>query len=603
MNLIGALKQQGIILQQIDQSLTTQQVKCDCPKDYCKKTRHNNYATPLTVELVLPDFAEWRCGHCLWADHIGTRPAAEEPRAAEVVKPLAASASASKRLPDDALAFLASRGIAEDEAAKYSIGYDGRRNAIKIPYLEGGNVINWTYVRITDGASKMESPDSSTLYGLPSVVLNDEPVTIAQRELDAIVLTERGIPNVVALPNGGDVMDKADDFNKEPDRFGYISRAAVSAKHWKSVRFALDDTKEGQALRTELARRFGPGRCTAAKMTRGSVWQTMAELGPDELCTDINEAASLPILGLFSVDDFENELKDYFEHGMASGVSTGWKNVDKVYTVVPGQLTVITGIPNSGKSEWVDALTFNLALNEGWRFAAFSPENGKEAHTIKLVEKRVEMSADPKSWKRMSYDTMMSGAEWVKHHYYFIESKDVMPTLDWILEKAKDAALRYGIKGLIIDPWNRIEKQLNNKSETDYVAECLPKILRFAANQGIHVWLVVHPKQQQKDHKTGKIPAPSLYDMAGSAHFVNMADNGIVIHRSDSVDDTTEVLVRKVRFKHVGRRGEAKLKYIRQTGRYEPLDEEVQQELDEAAEQYRAHSRGDIDAIRTYEVD
>ena len=87
--------------------------------------------------------------------------------------------------------------------------------------------------------------------------------------------------------------------------------------------------------------------------------------------------------------------------------------------------------------------------------------------------------------------------------------------------------------------------------------------------------------------------------MAGSAHFVNMCDNGIVIHRSESIDDTTEVLVRKVRFKHVGRRGETKLKYDRQTGRYEPLDEEIK----EAEEQYRAHSKGDIDAIKTYEVD
>lgn len=303
--------------------------------------------------------------------------------------------------------------------------------------------------------------------------------------------------------------------------------------------------------------------------------------------------------GLFRIDQFKNDLKEYFEHGMASGVSTGWANVDKLYTVAPRQLTIVTGIPNSGKSEWVDALSANLALNHDWRFAAFSPENGKEAHAIKLIEKYVEMSADPKSYKRMSYDAMMAGAEWVGDHYYFIENKDVMPTLEWILEKAKEAATNYGIHGLIIDPWNRIEKVLGNKSETDYVAESIPKILRFAAKENIHIWLVVHPKQQQKDHKTGKIPPPSLYDMAGSAHFVNMCDNGIVIHRSESIDDTTEVLVRKVRFKHVGHRGETKLKYIRQTGRYEPLDEEVKA----GADQYRAASKGDMDSIKTYEVD
>lgn len=602
MSIQSLLKERGIILPQIDLSTSAiHQVKCDCPQSYCKKTREKNNTTPLTVELILPNFAEWRCSHCLWSDHVGERQVVakrEEPVAEEPIKP-----TSPRGLPEDAIAYLATQGVTEADAAKYSLEYDGRRKAIGIPYFDAGKITNYAWVQVGGGKRKLERPELSTLFGLPQVILNDEPVTIAQRELDAIVLMERGIPNVVALPNGGDVMDKADDFNREPDKFGYLSRGAESAKHWKSVRFALDDTKEGLGLRQELARRIGPGRCSAAKLARGSVWQTMAELGPDELCADINEAQSLPILGLFSVNDFENELKDYFEHGMASGVSTGWPNVDKIYTVVPGQLTVVTGIPNAGKSEWVDALTFNLALNNGWRFAAFSPENGKEAHTIKFVEKRVEMSADPKSYKRMTYDTMMSGAKWVESHYYFIESKDVMPTLDWILDRAKDAALRYGIKGLIIDPWNRIEKTLGTKSETDYVAESIPKILRFAANQGIHVWLVVHPKQQQKDQKTGKIPAPSLYDMAGSAHFVNMCDNGVVIHRSESIDDTTEVLVRKVRFKHVGRKGETKLKYDRQTGRYDLLDEEASQTTEDGARKYRNASRGNDDAIRTWEVD
>lgn len=310
----------------------------------------------------------------------------------------------------------------------------------------------------------------------------------------------------------------------------------------------------------------------------------------------------MSIKGLYRVDEFKNELREYYEHGMASGVSTGWPNMDKLYTIVPGQLTIVTGIPNSGKSEWVDALSVNLAMANDWRFAAFSPENGKEAHVVKLVEKYVEMSADPKNYRRMSYDAMMGGADWVADHYFFIENKDVMPTLDWILEKANEAVVTYAIHGLIIDPWNRIEKVLGNKSETDYVAESIPKILRFAANHNIHIWLVVHPKQQQKDPKTGKIAAPSLYDMAGSAHFVNMCDNGIVIHRSESIDDTTEVLVRKVRFKHVGRRGETKLRYNRNTGRYEPLDEEVSQSVLDGAEKYRMASKG-ADAIRTYEVD
>lgn len=598
MNLERALKENGISLAISPNIKGT--ISIDCPQKYCRAAREKDDNTPLNVEILQPVYAEWRCRHCLWSGHVGEKPVVEE--AAPADTPIAAP-KAPEQLPPEAVAFLAAKGMTEEEANRFKLGWDGRRKCIKIPYLDGGHIVNHALVRISDGASKLEKNDRIQFFGLSQLAAGNTPIVIAQRELDALILTARGIPNVLGLPNGGNVEPSGDDFNREPDRFVYLSTASNIAKGWYEINFALDDTKEGLALRQELARRLGPGRCAATTLSRGNVPATIVELGSDALCADINEARKLPIFGLYEVVEFEKELDAYFEHGMNSGVPTGWPNVDKIYTVVPGQLTVITGIPNSGKSEWLDALAVNLAINFKWRFAAFSPENGKEAHVMKLVEKRVEMSADPKSQRRMSYDTMVSGAKWVGNHFFFIESTEVMPTLDWILERAKDAALRYGIKGFIIDPWNRIEKKLGERqSETDYVAESIPKILRFAANSGVHVWLVVHPKQQMKD-KSGKIPAPSLYDMAGSAHFVNMCDNGLVIHRSESIDDTTEVLVRKVRFKHVGRRGETKLRYDRVTGRYEPLDEEATEEQKQAAEKYRAHSNGDDDAIKTFEVE
>jgi hypothetical protein len=43
--------------------------------------------------------------------------------------------------------------------------------------------------------------------------------------------------------------------------------------------------------------------------------------------------------------------------------------------VVPGELSVVTGVPNSGKSEWIDALLCNLNRTKGWTFALCSMEN------------------------------------------------------------------------------------------------------------------------------------------------------------------------------------------------------------------------------------
>lgn len=568
-------------------------LQVDCPQTYCQAAReHGGDKTPLKIECHPPGYAGWSCRNCLWSGHIGEAP--EEQPAEKAEK---AITRGHTKLPEEAIDFLQRNCITAEEAEQFKLGWDAQRKSIKIPFLESGQVINATLLRIEDGKSRLASSKRIVFWGLDLLDANEKSVVIAHRELDAMILLARGFKNVIAIPNGGDFKQTADEFDTHPDKLAYLASAAELIKSWQSVKFCLDDTEDGLAIRQELARRIGPGKCSTVTPSRTTIAATMLELGSEGVCADMAEARPLPIFGLYELNDFEKELVRYFEHGMGEGVTTGWPNVDKLYTVVPGQLTVVTGIPNSGKSEWVDALSLNLAMKFGWRFAAFSPENGKEAHATKLIEKRVEMSADPKSKQRMSFDTFMNGAEWVQNHYSFIENTETMPTLDWILERAADAALRYGIKGLIIDPWNRIEKKLaQGQNETDYVGSSIPRILRLAVNYGLHVWLVVHPKQQQPDHKTGKIRAPSLYDMAGSAHFVNMCDNGVVIHRSESVDDATEVHVKKVRFKHVGRRGETKLKYNRNTGRYSPLEEQFTEE------QFRAVKEGEEPAgIRTYD--
>jgi len=52
------------------------------------------------------------------------------------------------------------------------------------------------------------------------------------------------------------------------------------------------------------------------------------------------------------------------------------------------QFAAVTGIPSSGKSNWLDNLLVNLAKLHGWNFALFSPENlPLEQHMAAIAEK------------------------------------------------------------------------------------------------------------------------------------------------------------------------------------------------------------------------
>lgn len=49
--------------------------------------------------------------------------------------------------------------------------------------------------------------------------------------------------------------------------------------------------------------------------------------------------------------------------------------------------------------------------------------------------------------------------------------------IDEVLERAQDAVYRYGIRGLVIDPYNEMEHQRkSNQTETEYVSKLLSKV-------------------------------------------------------------------------------------------------------------------------------
>ncbi len=188
---------------------------------------------------------------------------------------------------------------------------------------------------------------------------------------------------------------------------------------------------------------------------------------------------------------------------------------------------------------------------------------------VKLAEKYIGHPFWEGPTPRITELDLQVAIQWLREHFTFIRADDEAPTIDWILETAKAAVLRYGVRGLVIDPYNEIEhKRPGGMSETDYVSQILGKVKRFAQAHGVHVWFVAHPAKMYRD-TNNKMPVPTLYDISGSANWANKADIGVVVHRDwGEGADTSEIYVRKVRFKAVGRVGVVPLRYDRVTGRY-----------------------------------
>lgn len=566
MNLKKLLKEQKVVIAGKVEAGT---YRVDCPIDYCKTDRAGRDNECLVVE-VKETTAHWRCGNCLWSGTVGEKPVVEAAPAIIATDAEKKAATQQSNLPLEAVDYLLSRGLTAQSIEKFKIHFDAERNAIIVPYTEMGKNVNALVIFMDTLESRLASGKRVILYGLDDIN-PDLPVIIVQDEISRMLLDVCGVHNVLAIPNGGHLPPRPhSDYDAERDPCEYLVPSIELLTRVHRFVLALDNTPQGDEMRKQIGRRIGIAKCYSVDWNSKSLATTFLRSGIDMVCGDVNEALPVPIHGLYEVSNFDNSLLNYFDVGMAAGVSTGWANVDRYYTVMFGELTVVTGVPNNGKSEWVDALTMNLAMDVGMRTVVFSPENAKEQHVTKLVEKRVQMPASPSDEERMSRETFISGATWVGQHYFFIVADDenALPTLDWLLEMAHSAVLRYGVRGFIIDPWNEIEHDRGrDTTETEYISKALSKLKRFARNHDMAIWLIAHPAKMKTD-KDGKVVVPSLYDISGSAHWANKADNGIVIQRSEDIRDATEVWVKKVRFKHVGKRGMTTLSYNKKTGRY-----------------------------------
>ena len=263
-----------------------------------------------------------------------------------------------------------------------------------------------------------------------------------------------------------------------------------------------------------------------------------------------------------------DKLQNIYNFGYKKGKTTGWKNVDELYSVIKGQTTFITGMPSHGKSQFVDALTTNLAISEGWKFAIFSPENyPQEIHYHQLIEKYIGKSLLGGS-DRMTKDEMKFAIDFIDRHFFFIDATEDEISLEAVLEQTQQLINTKQIDGLVIDPWNEIElDKPKTLSTTEYIGACLRTTRKFTRRNNIHTWICVHPTKMQKD-KDGNYPVPELYDCEGSAHWRNKADNGICIHR-DFANELTQVNVQKIKYRYTGRPGTALLKFQKDCGRYE----------------------------------
>lgn len=516
----------------IDTKGRTGDLKLTCPK--CSPTRKNKQDKCLSVNT---DKGLFNCHHCNWSGNVNLT------KKKEYIKPPKVNLEISDRM----VKWFAKRGISETTIANWKIGeskeyfpqIEKRRTAINFNYYREGELVN---VKYRDGEKNFKLVKDAELifYGLDNIKEMDT-IYITEGEMDALSLHEAGLYSVCSVPNGA---------SKGNQRLDYLDNCYKYFESKECIVLCTDNDQAGLQLRDELARRFGQHRCKYVEFGDfKDANEILVEKGSSELREVINNAKSFPVEGIVNIDDIWDNVLNFNDNGI--------KNYDikigdsrEYFNISMGEWTVCTGIPNAGKSDWIDQVCVNLSTNQNFRIGMFTPESYPyEAHIKRIANKLNEKDCDN--------ETLNATKDFIKEHFYFVKIDLENLTLKAILDKFRELVFSHGINICVIDPWNMLDHSA--QKDFTYVGKLLSEITQFCQQTKTHLFLVAHPRKMESVE--GKYRVPNPYDISQSSDFFNKAYNCVTVYRNLGQktiygSDSVSIYVQKIKRKENGKQGD-----------------------------------------------
>lgn len=566
----GALQEHGIRLR--DYKLGSH--KTICPA--CSSSRRKKNDPCLSVTIEVDGRAVWHCHHCNFsggAGGEGYRPARERKVYRKPERP------ARRDQPDTLMGWFSKRGLSTETVQRFGI-YKTRQwfpqtkqeeDCIAFPYEWDGELRNVKY-RTAEKHFRQEKDPEPVFFNADTIGAGEDLI-ICEGEVDVMSFVEAGFHHVVSLPNGAPSGPEESDKRYEP--FG---------THWELIEkvrrilIASDMDEPGERLAQEIAKRVGRDRCYRVKMPTGTKDgnECLVKHGADELRRAVEFAEPWPIEGLHDVEEFSLEVMDLYHGRGPQPRSTGWSELDRAFKYIPGQFIAVTGIPNHGKSRVLSQIMIQTARLRDERWAIFSPETGHANQIADLCEIWAGNPFYDGPSLRMSPGDVQNAMLWLQERVFLIGTLEHTPSIDWLLERARAAVIRYGVTNIVLDPYNEIEaSRPSTLTETEFVSQLISKCKRFGKLHDCTVWMVIHPRKLG-GVVDGREPVPQLYDLAGSAHWRNKADAGIVVYR-DYLKGVTFVISQKIRRQPMcGNVGSIKLQFVGADRRFEQIPDSYQ---------------------------
>jgi len=435
-------------------------------------------------------------------------------------------------------------------------------NAINFNYFRDGELINVKY-RDANKNFKLAKGAEKIFYNLDGCRF-EEDVVIVEGEIDCASFIEAGIISVLSVPNG---------FTKGNVNLDYLDNCIEYFENKKRIYIAVDNDEAGLNGQKELIRRLGADRCNLVTfLDCKDANEYLVKYGKESLIKRLFLSEPVPLEGVSGVLDFEDKFKNYLLNGMRNGHKIGKPHFDKIFSTYENQYIVVVGEPSSGKSDWVDEMVIGYNNLYKWKIGFASKENKpNEIHAAKLAAKLSGQWINNE--QQINTEWFENCKVFLHENFKFIDLKESYD-LKSVLDKAAEMVKSFGIKVLVIDPFNKIKlKESANKGVNDYTSDYLNMIDDFCTKYDVLVILVVHPIKILP--KNGTKEEITAYHIKGGGEFYDMTPHILLVDRNYDIN-CVSVKVLKVKFHHLGEnKAKRYFKWNPNNGRFSQFDHEV----------------------------
>jgi hypothetical protein len=254
-------------------------------------------------------------------------------------------------------------------------------------------------------------------------------------------------------------------------------------------------------------------------------------------------------------------------NGYEKVTGIGVPEIDNLFKMKSGEVTLLSGIGNYGKSTFYKWYIVMRILLYGEKFAAFAPEdNPPEEYYHDFVEILLGTDCTPFNPTKPPVEEYQAAYDFISKHIFYMYPKDDKPTPQYIMERFLEAIIKHKVNGVCIDPHNQLSHDYNASGRTDqYLEQVFMTYSRFAQANSVYFVIIAHPKNMPKG-QDGNYNRPDYYDLAGGAMWSAKMDNILIYHKpfaqSEPQNPTCEFHAIKIkRQKSVGKKGFIQMQY------------------------------------------